>query len=92
MQSQPQKNINMTLSFDSHERQEFSLCKGIQTGSGTHSGSIQWLQGALSRWVMQPECKANHTHQSCAMVKNECSCISTAPHAFAMCTGTTVTF
>jgi hypothetical protein len=92
MQSQPKQIVNMILSFDSHEQQEISLHKRIQTGSGTHSGSIQWIQGSLSLWVMLPECEAHHPHQSCVTVKNERSYISTTPHAFTMCTGTAVTF
>jgi len=32
---------------------------------------LQWVLGALSWWVMQPECEADHSPLSTAKVKNE---------------------
>jgi hypothetical protein len=59
--------------------------------SGAHPGSIPCIQGALSLWVMQPECEAHHSPQSSAMVKNECSYAFTPLHAFTTRTRTPVT-
>jgi hypothetical protein len=60
--------------------QDFSLLHSIQTDSGAHPASYQWVSGALSPAIMRPGCEADHSPRSSAEVKNG-GAIPPLPHA-----------
>jgi hypothetical protein len=52
---------------------------------------MQRITGTLSAVVKLSQCKADHSHQFCAEIKNKWSYASTSPHAFIAWTWTTIT-
>lgn len=49
---------------------DFSLCCHVQTGSGIHTASFQWLLVALSLAVKLTDIEDGHLPSSSAVVKN----------------------
>jgi hypothetical protein len=71
--------------------QEFSFLWEVQTDSGAHPVSVQWVEIALSLGVKRPGRDADHSSPSSAEIKNEhsyTSSSSTCLHAVYMCTFT----
>jgi len=64
------------------ERPGFDSCSDSDSGSGTHSASIQWVPGAISQGVKRSEREADHPPPSSAEVKNAWSYTSAVPHVF----------
>jgi hypothetical protein len=57
----------------------FCLLQNFHTGSGAHPASYIIGTGGSLPVVKWPWCEADHSSQSSAEVKNECSCTSTPP-------------
>jgi hypothetical protein len=57
-----------------------SLCHRVQTSSGVHTATIEWIRLVLSPRIKRSEREADHSLPSSAEVKNPCSCTSTPPY------------
>jgi hypothetical protein len=60
---------------------EYYFVRGVQTGSGAHPASIQWVPGALSLELKRPEREADHSRPFDAEVKNSAA-IPSLPRMF----------
>jgi hypothetical protein len=55
----------------------FSLCHGVQTGSGAYQASYPMCKTVISAWVKRPGREADHSPPSSVEVKNAWSYTST---------------
>jgi len=67
---------------------DFCLSYRVQTGSGAHWASFQWVPWAITSGVKWPELEADHSPLSSAKVRNVWSCTFTLPNIFT-CDGST---
>ena len=65
---------------------DLSLLQSVQTGSGDHLSSVQWVPGMSSLGVKQKGREADYSLPTSVKIQNEWSCTSIPPYAFMACT------